>query len=443
MNRVGSLIIAALGLGLPLFGQAQRLSEQMLPKYIGPGSCSATACHGGVQPRNITPVQQNEYSTWAVQDSHSKAYRSLENPISQRMGRLLGIAHPEASSKCLVCHALSIPESQRGREFDLSEGVSCESCHGPASAWLGPHSEKNSKISQFTSLGMYDLADLQRRSEKCLTCHLGTPEKQVDHAMIAAGHPNLVFELDSYSAIQPPHWKPSPDPNQGVRLWSIGQAVQLREALRRLQRRAQSPNWPEYSELDCYSCHHSLTKPEESWRQARGYADRPPGAAPWNVAHYAVFRIVAKDVDAASSQELESALRDVFAVTAKPASDRTQISKAAADASQVADTFVGKMKSADFSRARTARLLSEISRQGDSLAGDDALTAEQTTMALDSLFISYSKQAADNSGVRAAIDGLFQELQNPSVYSAPRFSAQMRKVNAALQAAGISSVSGQ
>ena len=415
----------------------------MLPRYIGPGSCSATACHGGVQPRSVTHVLQNEYSTWAVQDSHSKAYRSLENPVSQRMGKILGIAHPEGSPKCLTCHALYIPEKERGREFDLSEGVSCESCHGPASAWLGPHSEKNSKIAQFTSLGMYDLSDIQRRAEKCLTCHLGTPEKQVDHAMIAAGHPNLVFELDSYSAIQPPHWKPSPDPSDGVRLWSIGQAVQLREALRRLQRRSQSTNWPEYSELDCYSCHHSLTKPEESWRQARGYGQRPPGAPSWNVAHYAVFRVVAKDVDPASSQELENALRDVFNATTKPASDRAEVGKAAASAGQIADAFVAKIRDADFSRTRTARLLSQISSQGDGLAGDDALTAEQATMALDSLFISYSKQAGDNANVRAAIDGLFQQLQNPSAYNAPRFSAQMHKVSAALQAAGINSASGQ
>src|SRR4051812_30829991 len=68
-------------------------------KYIGAGSCSATACHGGVQPRTITSVLQNEYSVWVVQDSHAKAYRSLQNPVSLRMGRILGIGKPEGAPK--------------------------------------------------------------------------------------------------------------------------------------------------------------------------------------------------------------------------------------------------------------------------------------------------------------------------------------------------------
>jgi len=29
----------------------------------------------------------------------------------------------------------------------------------------------------------------------------------VDHEMIAAGHPDLFFELDSFSAVMPRHWK--------------------------------------------------------------------------------------------------------------------------------------------------------------------------------------------------------------------------------------------
>jgi hypothetical protein len=35
---------------------------------------------------------------------------------------------------------------------------------------------------------MYNTRDLVKRSERCLTCHLGTPDKFVDHELIAAGH---------------------------------------------------------------------------------------------------------------------------------------------------------------------------------------------------------------------------------------------------------------
>ena len=34
------------------------------------------------------------------------------------------------------------------------------------------------------------------------------------------------------------------------------------------------PVWPEYAELDCFACHHSLTRAEDSWCQAHGYENR-------------------------------------------------------------------------------------------------------------------------------------------------------------------------
>src|SRR6202022_4580328 len=93
-------------------------------KYIGPGSCSSTSCHGSVKPRAETRVLQNEYSTWVVKDKHSKAYGALTGAIGQRMARILKLATPaEQAPRCLACHALYVPENQRGRAFDLTEGV--------------------------------------------------------------------------------------------------------------------------------------------------------------------------------------------------------------------------------------------------------------------------------------------------------------------------------
>jgi hypothetical protein len=42
-------------------------------KYIGPGSCAATSCHGSVKPVAGSRILQNEYSTWILQDKHSRA----------------------------------------------------------------------------------------------------------------------------------------------------------------------------------------------------------------------------------------------------------------------------------------------------------------------------------------------------------------------------------
>lgn len=416
---------------------ATSAQERTSFKYIGAGSCSATACHGGVQPKTVTSVQQNEYSIWVVQDSHAKAYRSLQNAVSLRMGKILGIGKPENAPKCLACHALSVPAAQKGRDFDIADGVSCESCHGPASGWLGPHTTKDFPRARSVALGMYDTSDLVRRSEKCLTCHLGTKDKEVDHQMIAAGHPDLVFELDSYSAIMPPHWKPVADGNYGVKTWSVGQAVKLREALNRLGRRSRGPVWPEYSELDCFSCHHSLTKAENSWRQERGYPNRMPGAPPWNAAHYAIFRVLAKDTNAEASQRLEKELAEIYRLTTQPGAARNQIEESARRGADLAGQFASQINALNFDRARTARLLAGITANADDISDEDTRSAEQAAMALDALYISYSKEGGKNPAVRSAIDGLFQQLENPSAYNGPRFKAQMQRVGAALREAGI------
>ena len=163
-------------------------------KYIGPGSCAATSCHGSVKPVAGSRVLQNEYSTWILQDKHSRAYQALTGQVAQRMVRILKLnTKAEDSPKCLTCHALYIAAEKRGRNFELSEGVSCENCHGPASAWLGPHTVRDWPHEKSVALGMIDTRNVLVRTSKCLECHLGSREKFVDHEMIAAGHPDLYF----------------------------------------------------------------------------------------------------------------------------------------------------------------------------------------------------------------------------------------------------------
>jgi len=433
-------------------------------RYVGPGSCSATACHGSVQARQQTKVLQNEYSTWVLQDKHAKAWSVLNNTVSQRIAKILGPASlgaPDAphAPKCLVCHALYPRNEEKAREFDINDGVSCESCHGPSSQWLGPHTARDSDHEKSVALGMYDTKNLRLRTEKCLTCHLGTSEKYVDHEMIAAGHPDLVFELDSFQAVEPVHWvekvpghpdQPEKDPLLGVRQWSIGQAVQLRESMNRLVRRVKGTEgkkgvvWPEYGELDCFACHHSLTPAEESWRlrtateNPRGgrgyYQSRRAGDPPYNVSRVVVFQHLANEIDAASSKELQSTMKKVATLVGSLQPDRNEVEQAANQAGNLAGRLADELRTANFDRERTVRLLRTISGDADNIADQGERGAEQAAMALDSLYIAYTKDGANaNGSVRAAINGLFQELYNPSAYNAPKFAAALKRVNAALR----------
>src|ERR1700684_4178251 len=70
-------------------------------RYVGPGGCAATSCHGSVKPRADSRIFQNEYSIWVVQDKHSRAYTALTSPIGERIGRILGIGKSEEAPKCL------------------------------------------------------------------------------------------------------------------------------------------------------------------------------------------------------------------------------------------------------------------------------------------------------------------------------------------------------
>ncbi len=434
---------------LALCGAAQSTKPAAeAQKYIGPGSCAATSCHGSVKPVADSRILQTEYTTWILKDKHSRAFQALTGEVGERMARILKLGtKAEESPKCLVCHALYAPE-QRGRAFEISEGVTCENCHGPASAWLGPHTTRDWPHEKSVAQGMHDTRNVIHRTENCLECHLGTnpqaaakePTKFVDHEMIAAGHPDLYFELDSFSAVMPRHWKqpreaapgkPAEDPNWvGVRDWSVGQAVQLRAAMERLTWRAKKDIWPEYSELSCIACHHSLVPAKDSWRQGHGYAGRRPGDPAWNASRYLVFRVMARQVDSASAQELETQLSAVAGEMSKLSPDRNAVSTAANSAAPIAQRFAERLATMSYEPASALRAMQGITQDAETIALGDERTAEQAAMALDSLYIAYSKQGSPGNAneVRAAINALFQQLENPSVYNADQFASALKRI---------------
>jgi len=407
-------------------------AENGASKYLGPGSCSSPSCHGAVQARNQTSVLQNEYSTWVVHDKHAHAFTSLTNPDGLRIAKILRIAEPGKEPRCLGCHALDVATDQRAHTLDLADGVGCENCHGPTSAWLGPHTTRGWTFEKSLELGMYDTRDLVKRSEKCLTCHLGTSEHSVDHELIAAGHPDLYFELDSFSAVMPPHWRErDTDAWLPVRAMAVGQAVQLREQLKRIARESQSGSWPEYAELDCFACHHNLTAAKDSWRQERGYHGRRPGIPPLNLARYVVLGHVIQAVDPADSSELAAAVDRVSTAANAMNGNHAQLATLADNASQLAGKLAARLNAIRFDQGQTLRLLKSISGDGG-LADHGERAAEQATMALDALFIAYTKteKLSNDSQIRAGINALFSRLDDPSAYNAPKFSAAMKSLNA-------------
>jgi hypothetical protein len=161
------------------------------------------------------------------------------------------------------------------------------------------------------------------RARTCTACHVGSGNRDVNHDLIAAGHPRLNFEFDTYLANLPRHWQPERD-KERASAWQVGQLVSAEAALELLAYRADSKNgqpWPEFAEYDCFACHHDLKA--KSWRQQRGYADRVPGTLPWSDWYAALPRFIDRSLsDAPKIHDGFVALR---AEMSKPMPDRTRV----------------------------------------------------------------------------------------------------------------------
>ncbi len=266
------------------------LTEQATtPRLLGAGSCAAAACHNG----NFAHGQaRSEYTFWITRDPHARAYEVLFNERSKSIQKNLQrtiSAHEE--QRCLSCHVapayVETKPPEQAPQFK-TDGVSCESCHGPASQWINEHhldAWQTRKPAEKQRLGMNDTRSLAGRAQVCATCHVGMPGIEVDHDLIAAGHPRLHFELAAFHAHLPRHWPDAKD-RAGVadfeeRLWAVGQLATTHAALELLADRAgnKSKPWPEFAEFDCGACHHDLKSSREQPRP--GFAKRKAGSLSW------------------------------------------------------------------------------------------------------------------------------------------------------------------
>jgi hypothetical protein len=403
--------------------------------YVGPGSCSAVACHGAIRPVGGARILQTEYSTWVSQDRHARATEVLGNMVSQRMGRILGIGNPQQAQKCLLCHSLDVPANVRGRNF-ATEGVSCEACHGPATGWLGYHVTKDANHDESVKRGMYDTKDTVKRTEKCLTCHLGTSEKFVDHEMIAAGHPDLVFELEAFSAAMPRHWKDTTDTEayKPVRTFAVGQLTHLRASLDRLARRVKGPIWPEYAELDCFACHHSLTRAEDSWRQAQGYENRArPGLPQLQVSRYLTARRVLQAEDAQAATELDGVMAKLQIEASRLSARPDEVVALATQARGIVDRGLNKALSATPTADMAASIMRGIFADAPAIAERGERAAEQAAMATEVLATALAKgRGQDATAMKGTFTELFQQFESPSSYDPRRFTAAMKKAESAI-----------
>jgi hypothetical protein len=358
-------------------GTSQQRALHDAPKYLGAVSCASSGCHGG------GGEHQNQFLTWSLHDFHSqRPFATLTTARSKQIADALQIKDPALDNRCTSCHAPlhEVPSVLRGPAFQVSEGVSCESCHGPGEHWLRSHTRPDYAHANRVTAGMRDLKNLYVRANTCVACH-----QAVAQPILKAGHPELIFELDGQCVSQPKHWREKTNWH-GAQAWLVGQATALREMCWQLAGGATGTSGP--------------TRDERLSARA--------DALLW----------LLRKVDSAQ------ALRAEGTSNASPDYSALQVA---------ADKLARSAAEMSWSREMTAAILTALAKTGPDFRADipaqqHALRAERLVLALDRLLASSTKPLAD-----ACLNELFKLTQSLPDFEPTRFSAALDEFARALK----------
>lgn len=345
---------------------------------LGTLSCTSATCHGRTEPRHaLAGLSRQEYQHWLGgdvsyaegrrhydprarlvknhADPHALAGSRIQEPRFQEVLRRLsnlpdGRADPLVYARCAQCHdPLGLAEQERSGGGPISvQGIGCESCHGGARQWIAAHYQQGITRQALGALGMIDTKNIFLRARLCASCHVGSADQDMNHDMIAAGHPPLRFEMASHQALlERKHWDDSPrriaEPNYEVQLWAAGRIASADAALSLLESRARqamqrNAPWPEFAESNCFACHQPL-RPLAGNPSGKGLTDGLRGTPSWQTWNVSLVpalltpRPLASDELPPPTPSLDDALGHIRAQMARTlAPPPDEIARLAADA---------------------------------------------------------------------------------------------------------------
>ena len=396
--------------------------------HMGVATCAASQCHGSAVPREGSNVLQNEYVTWTQDDPHSRAYEVLSNNQSKGIAARLGIGPASSAKICLDCHADNVAASQRGERFHLTDGVGCEACHGGAENWLATHYNQPT-VTHATNLeaGLYPTEAVTTRSDLCLSCHLGTNDKFASHRIMAAGHPRLSFELDTFTELwrtlgRQPHYRIDKDYRErkgGIShsyTWAAGLLSETRHRLRLIDGPLFDGEgmFPELGFYDCHACHRSMKTVQ--WRPLPRHGGVGPGMPFVHDGTLVMSMALARALSPSDGEAIEAGL----IVLHRAGSDSID---AIREATSALDTVLARLQrqlSQRNLRGREMQLLREILGTGADGNYIDYISAEQAYMAVQMLVIEI-----DDPRLEDQLDRIADTLNNDERYRPAQFAAML------------------
>jgi hypothetical protein len=405
--------------------------------HLGVATCSGGNCHGASERPAGSAVPGNEYIVWSKRDKHRQAYTVLLGQPAILMARALGLPDAAHQPLCLDCHADNVPPAQRGRQFQLSDGVGCEACHGGAASWLGLHISGASHRDNLAA-GLYPIEQPVARAEKCLGCHVGGGKRFVDHRLYGAGHPRLAFELDTFTAIQPAHFVVDKAyiERKGrisdAQVWAVGQALAVVRKMDAVldPAHAHPGLFPEFAFYDCQSCHH----PFEPLHGARpSAAGLDPGSVRFDDANALMLQLASAGVAPDASLALGEHIRALDQAAVR---DQAGVQREAAAVRDIATRLVGPLASRPFGANELRGLADAVIALGRAPGEWRFSHAEQATMALESI-VAAMKAAGlvgdrQSAALEVAMKALYGSFAGEASVRPDAFAAALREVGRAL-----------
>ena len=437
MPNVHCTLLATAGLFCLLYALAARgaplLPQHSLDKTLGLRSCAGSLCHGSVDAWKSSGVLQTEYMTWSRTDKHARSYAVLLSERSKEMAAKLGLPAPaHRTGLCLDCHTHNPPPDRRGEAYDVADGVVCESCHGAADRWVKTHVEPAATHAGNVTKGMYPTNDDVARARLCLSCHMGNRNKFVTHKMMAAGHPRLAFELDTFTQIGPAHfqidadWRKRKGSWEGVRAWAIGQAVAAEELLALLQGgRGRDGLFPELVLFDCHSCHHSMT----DTRNTAARVGAGPGVVRLNDSSLLMLRQIARRVMPGEADAFQQGVAELHRAVA---SGSKAFIQARAVEERIA-AMVPRIATYRFSGNDVRAILNGLIDDGLGGQYNDYQGAEQAAMAVQSVVDFMDRHSLQRKqAVQPAMTRMLAAVASDERYQPAAFEQSLRELKASM-----------
>ena len=255
---------------------------------------------------------------------------------------------------------------------------------------------------------------------------MGSEDQFTTHKIMGAGHPRLTFELETFTTNQPAHYAVDDDyierkrPIVGFNLWLSGQLAAADNYLTLLQGDLLevSDITPEFSLMDCHSCHHAMD--DVRWGEQRRRQGLAPGQLRLQDQHFLMLKAVAEVASAGDARALDEMVIALLKAGQESYSgirDRARTLQAWLD--QRGPAWLAR----DFAKQDLRAIRKTLAQYGADGQLADYAAAEQGFLAIENFSLNIGDAAAQGT----VLDALYEAIESDEEYKPAQFRAASRR----------------